>query len=219
MAKVTKDQAEIEKLQQESAFLHAQAQALELATRRKELKLERELHELNILRASNVENRVYDFAVDVSGFSTEAAIQVLSRWARLSYEPITLRFSSPGGSVFAGLGLYDAVFVKENHRPYGNLAKLRSRPRQFEIEVRNLREVAEALMLRPRVILFDNFPPALLRKAVRMVRRADPRILLETSGGITLANVRRYAAAGVDRISVGALTHSVKAIDFSLLLQ
>ena len=117
MAKVTKDQAEIEKLQQESAFLRTQAQALELATRRKALKLERELHESNILRASNVENRVYDFAVEVSGFSTEATIQVLSRWARLSNEPITLRFSSPGGSVFAGLGLYDAVLgLREKYK-------------------------------------------------------------------------------------------------------
>ena len=89
----------------------------------------------------------------------------------------------------------------------------------FEIEVRNSREVSEALMLKPRVILFDNFKIAELKAAVRMVRKINPRIILEASGGITEKNITQFAAAGVDQISVGALTHSVKCFDFSLLIK
>lgn len=123
-----------------------------------------------------------------------------------------------GGGRNHRMGLYDAVFVKENHRPYGDLKKLRDYPGSVEIEVRNLEEMREALKLRPRVILFDNFTPARLNQAVHLARRASPTTILEASGGITLENVAHYAAMGVDWISVGALTHSVKSQDFSLLI-
>ena len=123
-----------------------------------------------------------------------------------------------GGGRNHRFGLFDAVFVKENHRPFGDLKKLRSVPKQFEIEVRDSRELVEALALRPRTILFDNFKPGPLKKAVSLARKLNPKILLEASGGITLKNVRAYAATGVNQISVGSLTHSVKSIDFSLLL-
>lgn len=115
-------------------------------------------------------------------------------------------------------GLFDAAFVKENHRRWGNLGNLRKYRGRFEIEVRNLRELKEALALSPGVILFDNFSPKSLARAVCYARSQRPGILLEASGGITLKNVRRYAASGVNWISVGALTHSVKTIDFSVLI-
>ncbi len=124
-----------------------------------------------------------------------------------------------GGGKNHRMGLYDAVFVKENHRRFGNLAKLRRVSGNFEIEVRNLKELSEALVLNPRVILFDNFSPVRLKEAVTLVRQVNPRILLEASGGITLGNISRFAATGVDRISSGALTHSAPAIDFSLLIK
>jgi nicotinate-nucleotide pyrophosphorylase (carboxylating) len=124
-----------------------------------------------------------------------------------------------GGGSNHRMGLYDAIFVKENHRHFGNLSALKVHAKNFEIEVRNLREVTEALMLSPRVILFDNFSPDILKKAVSMVRRIHPKIVLEASGGINLENVKVFARTGVDQISAGSLTHSVKAIDLSLLLK
>ncbi len=123
-----------------------------------------------------------------------------------------------GGGKNHRKGLYDEIFVKENHKTHGDLKKLRRFRGKFVMEVRDLKELTEALPLRPRVILFDNFSPTTLKKAVRIARSVNPNILLEASGGITLRNIRRYAAAGVDQISVGALTHSVKSIDFSLFI-
>lgn len=124
-----------------------------------------------------------------------------------------------GGGKNHRRGLYDAIFVKENHRPYGNLERLQKVCGHFEIEVRNFWELKEALLLKPRVILFDNFNPKTLKRAVQFIRRRmNSKIILEASGGVNLRNVRQLAQAGVNRISIGALTHSVRAIDFSLLV-
>lgn len=124
-----------------------------------------------------------------------------------------------GGGKNHRMGLYDAVFVKENHRRYGNLKKLKACAGNFEIEVRNMKELAQALKLRPKIILLDNFKPSSVRMAVKQVRKANPKIILEASGGINESNVAAYAATGVDRISIGALTHSVTCLDFSLLIE
>lgn len=124
-----------------------------------------------------------------------------------------------GGGKNHRMGLYDAIFIKENHRPYGDLSKLKSVKAAVEIEVRSQAELREALKLQPRVILFDNFTPARLSEAVRLARKISPEAILEASGGITLENVAHYAAMGVDWISVGALTHSVRSLNFSLLLK
>ena len=115
-------------------------------------------------------------------------------------------------------GLDEFIMIKENHRVHGDLKKLRRHPGAFEIEVRTLGELWEAIGLRPKVILLDNFAPREAKRAVEIVRKEAPGILLEASGGITIENVRKFAAAGVDTISVGSLTHSVKAVDFSLLI-
>ncbi len=123
-----------------------------------------------------------------------------------------------GGGKNHRMGLYDRILIKENHRPQADWERLEKFRGQFEIEVRNLKELKEALKLGPRIILFDNFSPAALHKAVQMTRHLHPEIILEASGGITLDNVAHYAALGVDWISIGALTHSAKSIDFSLLV-
>lgn len=123
-----------------------------------------------------------------------------------------------GGGRRHRFGLDSFIFVKENHRIHGDLRKLRRHPAEFEIEVRGLGELWEAIQLKPRVILLDNFTPREAKRAVEIVHREAPEILLEASGGITLENVRKFAATGVDTISIGSLTHSVKAIDFSLLI-
>lgn len=123
-----------------------------------------------------------------------------------------------GGGRNHRMGLYDAVFVKENHRPYGDLNQLSRFKGSVEIEVRNQAELKEAVKLNPRVILFDNFTPARLNEAVRTARALSPETILEASGGINLENAAHYAAMGVDWISVGALTHSVRSLNFSLLM-
>ncbi|MFH1799573.1 MAG: carboxylating nicotinate-nucleotide diphosphorylase [Candidatus Omnitrophota bacterium] len=110
------------------------------------------------------------------------------------------------------------ILVKENHRFYGGLAKLKRHPYDFEIEVRDLKELWEAIRLKPKVILLDNFTPKEARRAVEIIRKEAPGVIIEASGGITLENVRKYAATGVNTLSIGALTHSVEAVDFSLLI-
>ena len=90
-----------------------------------------------------------------------------------------------------------------------------------EVETRTLEEVADALKAEVDIILFDNMNIAQLEEAVKMVKRWKPsrgkhKPLTEASGNITLENVRLVAQTGVDRISVGAITHSAKALDISL---
>jgi nicotinate-nucleotide pyrophosphorylase (carboxylating) len=82
--------------------------------------------------------------------------------------------------------------------------------------VRNAKELDEALALRPDFILLDNMSNDEMRAAVK---RAGGRVPLEASGGITLDNVRSVAETGVDRISIGALTHSVQALDISMRIR
>ena len=86
----------------------------------------------------------------------------------------------------------------------------------IEIEVRSPRELEEALVHGAEAILLDNMPVVEVKRAVERCARHTRRIPLECSGGITLENVRAYAETGVDYISVGALTHSSRAVDISL---
>jgi nicotinate-nucleotide pyrophosphorylase (carboxylating) len=87
------------------------------------------------------------------------------------------------------------------------------------VEVRSLEELEQALRFGAEAILLDNMTPELCRKAVERVTQHSRRIPLEASGGITLENVRAYAEAGVDFISVGALTHSARAVDLSMRIE
>jgi len=122
-----------------------------------------------------------------------------------------------GGGVNHRFGLHDAVLVKENHlRLAGGIAPavaaLRD-GRPVEVEAETLAEVEEALAAGADRILLDNMTVEEVRGAVRL---AAGRAQLEASGGITLATVRAYAETGVDFISVGALTHSARALAVSL---
>jgi len=85
-----------------------------------------------------------------------------------------------------------------------------------EVEVTNLKEVEEAVSAAADIIMFDNMTPAQMRRAVKIV---PANIYTEASGGITLKNVRAVAETGVNYISIGALTHSSKALDISLEFQ
>jgi nicotinate-nucleotide pyrophosphorylase (carboxylating) len=130
-----------------------------------------------------------------------------------------------GGGKNHRFHLEDQFLIKNNHlkllketisRPVFEAircAKIRQPQAKVEIEVENLADLEEALEAKAEVILLDNMPPSLVAQAVAI---ANGKTYLEASGGITLANVREYAATGVNGISIGALTHSVKAVDISL---
>jgi nicotinate-nucleotide pyrophosphorylase (carboxylating) len=125
--------------------------------------------------------------------------------------------------------LGEAVLIKENHiRLAGGVAaalmaaqSAKGRAAWIEIEVTNLEELNAAFAHHPDVILLDNMSPSLVREAVGVVRKhsSPKKIRTEASGGITLDNVREFAEAGVDWISVGALTHSAPAVDLSFEIE
>lgn len=129
-----------------------------------------------------------------------------------------------GGGQNHRLDLSDGILIKNNHialaggiTPALDRAHRNRRGEQvIEIEVRTLAELEEALEHGAEAVLLDNMPADEVRKAVERCSRHDRRIPIECSGGINLENVRAYAEAGVDFISVGALTHSPTAVDMSM---
>lgn len=125
---------------------------------------------------------------------------------------------SCGGGTNHRMGLYDAILIKENHiRAAGGIAaavaKARTLHRQVEIEVENLTGLEEAIQAGANRILLDNFELEQIREAVAL---NAGRCQIEASGGVDSGKLQAIAAAGVDFISVGALTKHVRAIDFSM---
>ena len=129
-----------------------------------------------------------------------------------------------GGGQNHRLDLSDGILIKNNHIALaGGIVSVLDRAHRnrrgsqpIEIEVRNLAELEEALDHGAEAILLDNMSVGDVNKAVERCSRLDRRLPLECSGGIVLENIRSYAETGVDFISVGALTHSAKAVDMSL---
>ena len=129
-----------------------------------------------------------------------------------------------GGGTNHRMGLYDAVLIKENHiAAAGGVTAVLKRALEvapnakfIEIEVETLVQLAEALTAGATMVLLDNMDLSTLREAVAL---NAGRAILEVSGGVNMGTVRNIAATGVDRISIGALTKDVKAIDFSMRMQ
>jgi nicotinate-nucleotide pyrophosphorylase (carboxylating) len=148
---------------------------------------------------------------------TIPGLRALQKWAVLL-----------GGGTNHRQSLSDGVLIKDNHLALLNQATTPIRtacrrakanaPRTVSVivEVESLAEVRQALAGQPDIILLDNMTPATVRQAIRLIKG---RALVEVSGGITLKNVRAMAAAGPDRISIGALTHSAPAATLSLILE
>ena len=179
-----------------------------------------------------------NFLQHLSGIATET-----SRYVRevADYDAVILdtRKTAPGlrdlqkYAVAVGGGtnhrrdLSDGVLIKDNHLAAGRLNELSlgdviRRMREtapgawdIEVEVETLEQVEDAVEARADIVMLDNMSPSEMAEVVRVI---DGRALTEASGGITLENVREVAATGVDRISVGALTHSVTGLDISLEL-
>lgn len=135
-----------------------------------------------------------------------------------------------GGGRNHRLGLYDGILIKDNHLAaladstlpvYSGREKLLSKDPKaqkipLEVEIDNVEQLKMASMIGPDVILLDNMSPKEIHEAVEWRNANIPHVKLEASGGVTLTNVRSIAEAGVDFISVGALTHSAPALDIGL---
>lgn len=139
-----------------------------------------------------------------------------------------------GGGRNHRTGLYDAILVKDNHLAFGGITDFGPgeavrRARKYleeryagqelpmlEIEVDSLKQLEQVLPENPDVVLLDNMSPETMKEAVKMREEAGATCEFEASGGITLETVRAKAESGVERVSVGALTHSAKTFDIGL---
>ncbi|MEJ7558517.1 MAG: carboxylating nicotinate-nucleotide diphosphorylase [Pedobacter sp.] len=173
-------------------------------------------------RMSGIATKTHNITTLLAGYKTKLldtrktspGLRFLEKWA--------VRI---GGGVNHRMGLYDMILIKDNHVDYaGGIAnainaaniyrQTNAKALQIEIEVRNLSELS-AVVLTGNVdrIMLDNFEIENLKKAIDLI---NGRFVTEASGGITELNIVDYAACGVDYISMGALTHSVKSLDMSL---
>jgi len=128
-----------------------------------------------------------------------------------------------GGGMNHRIGLFDMILIKDNHIDFAggipqavsaakDYCRINGKKLKIEVEVRNTEEIKQALEMGVDRIMLDNFSPAQTKDAVKLINGA---VEIESSGGITLDTLRAYGEAGVDFISVGALTHSVKGLDMS----
>jgi nicotinate-nucleotide pyrophosphorylase (carboxylating) len=129
-----------------------------------------------------------------------------------------------GGGVNHRLDLQDGILIKNNHVSLGGgLPKVlaaalanRKTGQVVQVEVRSPEELEQALAGGAEGLLLDNMTPRQVKRAVKLIRKQAPKIKIEASGGMNLKTVHKYALAGVDYISVGALTHSTEAVDLSM---
>jgi nicotinate-nucleotide pyrophosphorylase (carboxylating) len=134
-----------------------------------------------------------------------------------------------GGGKNHRIGLFDAILIKDNHIASmgddiaGKLTDMVAKARKmgkikfFEVEVDSIEQLTEVLKVKGvDIVLLDNFSPAQMRKAVSLRNKSKTKPQLEASGGITLKTVKAVAHSGVERISVGAITHSAPAVDIGL---
>jgi nicotinate-nucleotide pyrophosphorylase (carboxylating) len=147
---------------------------------------------------------------------TTPGLRMLEKYAVLS-----------GGGRNHRFGLDDGVLIKDNHialaggvgAAVGQARERVGHLHKIEVEVSTERDLREAIGKGADIILLDNLSPEETARMVFVARELAPKVTLESSGGITLENVRAYAEAGVDLISIGALTHSARAVDISFKMQ
>lgn len=182
------------------------------------------------------ERLILNFIQRLSGIATRTA-QYVAIASKYGVRVADTRKTTPGmrllekAAVKAGggmnhrMGLYDMIMIKDNHADFaGGIRKAVAASRRFlnekglalkiEVETRNLKEVQEALSSgEVDIIMLDNFNPDKIREAIALI---DGRAAVEASGNITYENLEAYASTGVDYLSTGALTHSVRSLDLSL---
>lgn len=174
---------------------------------------------LNLLqRLSGIATKTKEFADCIKGYSAKIAdtrkttpgLRLLEKYA------VTV-----GGGRNHRFGLYDAVMIKDNHiKVAGGILEAINKVRQsiphtvkIEVEVESLEQVELALIGKADIIMLDNMSTELMLQAVEMIKG---QALVEASGGVNLLTIENIAKTGVDIISVGAITHSVMALDISL---
>jgi len=190
---------------------------------------------LNFLqRLSGIATATNRFAEKVKGYKAQImdTRKTTPGWRYLEKYAVRV-----GGGVNHRMGLYDHILIKDNHlkimeseKENGAIVRLVKKARKqiengtlIEAEVEDLSQVKDVADAGVDIILFDNIEPSKIRKAINMVKeyeknqgaRTGKAILTEASGNITIQNVEDYAKAGVDRISIGAITHSARALDIS----
>lgn len=140
---------------------------------------------------------------------TTPGLRALEKWA-----------VKTGGGTNHRIGLFDRILIKDNHIaiaggvPQAIAASREKFPKHsIEVEVTNLEQLQEALNGKAETIMLDNMSPTMINQAVAMV---NGKAFIEVSGGVNLSNIRDYLIPGVNAISIGALTHSVKSVDISL---
>ncbi len=186
----------------------------------------------SLLKAERI---VLNFIQRLSGIATETA-QYVAQTKGTSTQILDTRKTLPGfrlldkyavkmgGGTNHRMGLFDMVMLKENHiEVSGGITNAVSQVRKkvssdikIEVETKNLAEVKEALENRVDVIMLDNMSLDMMQKAVSII---DGQTKVEASGNMTLNRIAKVAKTGVDFISVGALTHSVAALDISMLIK
>lgn len=178
---------------------------------------------LNVMqRMSGIASRTAEYVKQLEGTNTKV-LDTRKTTPLLRF--LEKRAVVLGGGVNHRFGLYDMILIKDNHVDYAgsitnavkNAVKYKNEKKlniPIEVEVRNFEELEELLHCTGvDRVMFDNFTPEDVRKAVSVVAG---KLITEASGGIDLSTIRSYALSGVNYISVGALTHSVKSLDLSL---
>ncbi|MEO5971111.1 MAG: carboxylating nicotinate-nucleotide diphosphorylase [Bdellovibrionia bacterium] len=151
----------------------------------------------------------------------------LTRKTLPSYRDVAIYGVLAGGGFPHRVSLSGGILIKENHvAAAGGISNaikgaqaVAPHGLKIEIEVRSEQELKEALNAGAEGVLLDNFSPSQIRSALKVINKNQHNIFVEVSGGLTESNISDYAIEGVDVLSVGALTHSVKAVDLSLLVQ
>lgn len=185
-------------------------------------------------RLSGIATATNKYAERVKGYKTQIldTRKTVPGWRYLEKYAVKI-----GGGTNHRMGLYDQILIKDNHlkiieveKENGDMYNLVKRARErvtnkilIEVEVEDLCQIKEAMDAGVDIILFDNMTPAKINEAVSMVKelennrieRRERAVLTEASGNIRFDNIEEYAKSGVDRISIGAITHSARTLDIS----
>ncbi len=177
---------------------------------------------LNLLqRLSGISTLTAKFVEKLRGTSAQVVDTRKTTPGMRAFEKYAVRVGGGGNHRF---GLYDGVLIKDNHIAVaGSVTEAIRRAKQMthhlvkvEVEVTDMVQLREALQAGADVVMLDNMSVEDMKEAVEYARSKRPDIIIEASGGITLENIRDVASTGVDIISVGALTHSARAIDIGM---
>jgi nicotinate-nucleotide pyrophosphorylase (carboxylating) len=177
---------------------------------------------LNFLqRLSGVATLTREFVRAVKGTGVKI---VDTRKTTPGYRLLEKKAVVDGRGVNHRMGLYDQYLIKDNHidvaggikKAIEKVKKHREDEIPIEVEVRDENELKEALIAGVNIVMLDNWPIDKLDDAIKLI---DEKCKIEISGGITLENIKDYARRGIDYISVGALTHSAKAVDISMKIK